>query len=189
MSAEQKGRVVIRLCNDVVDRLAGVERVADVFCGELGIGMGETTSDAAVSLEWTPCIGMSDQAPAALINDVVMTELSSDTARDIVRRLKNHGDPNKLVRKLGDGNNAHPLVRSMVKNNLRLRGPVIFSEYGSGDALGKALSMSPAEVIRSVKTARLRGRGGAGFPTGHEVGVHTGCKRFAEVRDMQCGRG
>jgi [NiFe] hydrogenase diaphorase moiety large subunit len=26
--------------------------------------------------------------------------------------------------------------------------------------------MSPAEVIRSVKTARLRGRGGAGFPTG-----------------------
>ena len=166
LSAEQKGRVVIRLCNDVVDRLAGVERVADVFCGELDIGMGETTSDAAVSLEWTPCIGMSDQAPAALINDVVMTELSSDTARDIVRRLKNHGDPNKLVLKLGDGNNAHPLVRSMVKNNLRLRGPVIFSEYGSGDALGKALSMSPAEVIRSVKTARLRGRGGAGFPTG-----------------------
>ena len=26
--------------------------------------------------------------------------------------------------------------------------------------------MSPAEVIREVKTARLRGRGGAGFPTG-----------------------
>ena len=26
--------------------------------------------------------------------------------------------------------------------------------------------MSPTEVIRAVKTARLRGRGGAGFPTG-----------------------
>jgi [NiFe] hydrogenase diaphorase moiety large subunit len=166
LSAEQKGRVVIRLCNDVVDRLAGVDRVADAFCKELGIAVGETTADAAVSLEWTPCIGMSDQAPAALVNDVVMTELSSDTVRDIVRRLKNHGDPGKLVRKLGDGNNGHPLVRAMVKNNLRLRGPVIFSEYESGDALGKALSMSPAEVIRSVKTARLRGRGGAGFPTG-----------------------
>ncbi len=166
LSAGPKGRVVIRLCNDVIDRLAGVDRVADVFRRELGIGMGETTSNGAVSLEWTPCIGMSDQAPAALINDVVMTELSSDTAREIVRRVKNHADPRRLVRKLGDGNNAHPLVRAMVKNNLRLRGPVIFSEYESGDPLGKALAMSPAEVIRSVKTARLRGRGGAGFPTG-----------------------
>jgi NADH-quinone oxidoreductase subunit F len=26
--------------------------------------------------------------------------------------------------------------------------------------------MSPQEVIRDVKTSRLRGRGGAGFPTG-----------------------
>ena len=159
LSAEQKGRVVRRPCNDVVDRLAGVERVADVFCGELDIGMGETTSDAAVSLEWTPCIGMSDQAPAALINDVVMTELSSDTARDIVRRLKNHGDPNKLVLKLGDGNNAHPLVRSMVKNNLRR--PRIRARFG---VVTGSSPTSLAEVIRSVKTARLRM--GVGFPTG-----------------------
>ena len=32
--------------------------------------------------------------------------------------------------------------------------------------MSKALALRPAEVIRSVKTARLRGRGGAGFPTG-----------------------
>jgi NADH-quinone oxidoreductase subunit F len=34
------------------------------------------------------------------------------------------------------------------------------------DGLKKALSMSQADVIETVKTAGLRGRGGAGFPTG-----------------------
>ena len=166
LSQEPGGRVTIRLSNDVIDRLAGADRVAEVLSRELSIGFGETTPDGLVSLEWTPCIGMSDQAPAALVNDVVLTELSSDSAREIVRGLKSHGDPKKLVRKLGDGNNAHPLVRATVKNHLRLNGPVIFSELEPGEALAKTVALSPAEVIRSVKTARLRGRGGAGFPTG-----------------------
>ncbi len=166
LSPEPGGRVTIRLCNDVIDRLAGADRVAEVLSRELSISFGETTPDGLVSLEWTPCIGMSDQAPAALVNDVVLTELSSDSAREIVRGLKSHGDPKKLIRKLGDGNNAHPLVRATVKNHLRLNGPVIFSELEPGEALAKTVALSPAEVIRSVKTARLRGRGGAGFPTG-----------------------
>jgi NADH-quinone oxidoreductase subunit F len=37
---------------------------------------------------------------------------------------------------------------------------------GGYDALKKAFSMSPAEVIDVVKASGLRGRGGAGFPTG-----------------------
>ncbi|MDQ7086411.1 MAG: NAD(P)H-dependent oxidoreductase subunit E [Acidobacteriota bacterium] len=165
-SSAPRGRTVIRLCNDVIDRLRGAERVGRAFEEELGIRFGETTADGAFSLEWTPCIGMSDQAPAALVGDVVLTRLSSDRAREIVRELRAHGDPRKLVRTLGDGNNAHPLVRSMVVNHLRQKGPVIFDGLQPGAALRQALSVSPMEVIRAVKAARLRGRGGAGFPTG-----------------------
>ncbi len=33
-------------------------------------------------------------------------------------------------------------------------------------AVQKALTMSPDEIINEVKTSNLRGRGGAGFPTG-----------------------
>jgi [NiFe] hydrogenase diaphorase moiety large subunit len=54
----------------------------------------------------------------------------------------------------------------MVQNNIRVRGPVIFDAFPTGEALKKALAMTPHEVIRDVKTSRLRGRGGAGFPTG-----------------------
>ena len=165
-SMQSKGRVVIRLCNDIIDRMHGSARSAQAFFDDLGITFGQTTPDGAISLESVPCIGLSDQAPAALINDVPVTHLTSDAAHDIVEELKAHMDPQKLVMSFGDGNNAHPLVRSMVRNNIRLPGPIIFSPCVRGEAIKKALGITPAEVIRAVKTARLRGRGGAGFPTG-----------------------
>ncbi|MBN1488513.1 MAG: NAD(P)H-dependent oxidoreductase subunit E [Phycisphaerae bacterium] len=166
LSKKPKGQVVIRVCNDIIDRMHDVGRVAQAFSDALGIGFGETTKDGKISLEFTPCIGMCDQAPAAMVNDVVVTGLSSDSAWSIVRGLQEHMDPNKLVEHFGDGNNSHELVRAMVSNNIRKAGPVVLAPLAAGDALKKAVSMTPAEVIREVKTARLRGRGGAGFPTG-----------------------
>ena len=163
---EPRGRVVIRLSDDILDRMAGYDDVLSAFEDELGIRLGETTADGAFTLERTACIGMCDQAPAALVNDVPVTKLSSDSARRIVAELREHGDPRRLVHRVGDGNNGHPLVHSMVENNMRRRGPIVLSKVNRGEAIRKALSMSPMEVIRAVKTARLRGRGGAGFPTG-----------------------
>jgi [NiFe] hydrogenase diaphorase moiety large subunit len=170
LSKTPKGKIVIRVCDDIIDRMHGYEKIAGTFKEELGIDFGETTSDGLISLERTPCIGMSDQAPAALINDEVVTHLSSDMVRDIVKVLKETKDPKHLVHHLGlgEGNNADPLVRSMVHNNIRKKGDVIFafSDFEPNVGLEKALAMSPVEVINEIKNARLRGRGGAGFPTG-----------------------
>jgi [NiFe] hydrogenase diaphorase moiety large subunit len=165
-SDQPRGRFVIRLCNDVIDRLAGVDRVARAFQDELGIDFGQTTNDGRFSLEWAPFIGMGDQAPAALVNDKVVTELSTDFARAIVRTLRDADNVSALKHAVGDGNNSHPLVRSMVRNNLRRGGPVIFADLEPGAGLHRALAESPVEVIRILKASRLRGRGGAGFPTG-----------------------
>ncbi len=166
LSSDQEGKVVIRVSDDVPDRMAGFERVLNAFADELGIQPGETTEDGAFTLETTACIGLSDQAPGALINDVPFTNLSSDKAREIVRELRRHMDPRRLVHKEGDGNNAHPLIHSMVRNNSRGVGAILYTPYNRGEAVRKALSISPKEVIRAIKTARLRGRGGAGFPAG-----------------------
>jgi [NiFe] hydrogenase diaphorase moiety large subunit len=166
LSTKPQGKVVIRLCNDIVDWLKGYEDVADAIAKELGITMGETTADGAITLTSTPCIGMSDQAPAALINEVVVTHLTPERGRQLVRDLRRHLDPNQLITMFGDGNNAHPLVHSMVRNNIRLTGPVHFTEFEPGSALGRALEMTPEDVIREIKASRLRGRGGAGFPAG-----------------------
>ena len=167
LSADPQGKVVIRLCDDIIDEMAGSEHVAEALTDELGIGFGETTADGKITLTWAPCIGMCDQAPAALVNDVVVTRLTADSARRMARELKEGCDPSKLTKSLGDGNNASELVGSMVVNSIRQAGEVIFDNgVPVGAGLTKALAMTPAEVIRDVKTARLRGRGGAGFPTG-----------------------
>jgi [NiFe] hydrogenase diaphorase moiety large subunit len=163
---KKQGKFVIRLCNDIIDQLKGVERVASALREALGIDFGQTTSDGLFTLEWAPCIGMCDQAPAALINDKVVTNLSSDLAREIVRSIKESGDLSKLKLSLGSGNNNHPLIRSVVNNNLHQKGAVIFEPTEPSNGLRKSLAMSPTEVIKEIKTSRLRGRGGAGFPTG-----------------------
>ncbi len=41
-----------------------------------------------------------------------------------------------------------------------------YESVGGYAGLKKALGMSPAEVMQAVKDSKLRGRGGAGFPTG-----------------------
>jgi [NiFe] hydrogenase diaphorase moiety large subunit len=166
LSKEKKGDVVIRLCDDVIDEMKGSGRVAQALKETLGIDFGETTPDGKISLEWTPCIGMCDQAPAALVNDIPVVDLGADIAREGVTKLMEHLDPQKLVRRYGDGNNSHDLVRAPVHNHIRQRGEVLFSETVPGAAMLNALAMTPVEVIRHVKTSRLRGRGGAGFPTG-----------------------
>ncbi|MBN1825828.1 MAG: NAD(P)H-dependent oxidoreductase subunit E [Candidatus Eisenbacteria bacterium] len=166
LSNKPKGKVVIRLCDDIIDEMKGSGEVGDAFRKELGIDFGGTTPDGTISLEWTPCIGMCDQAPAALVNDTVVTDLTGDKARAMAKQLKADPNPAKLVKEFGDGNNAHDLVRAMVDNNIRQKGEVIFADMAPGSALEKALAMSPQEVIRDMKTSRLRGRGGAGFPTG-----------------------
>ncbi len=46
----------------------------------------------------------------------------------------------------------------------------VYEAGGGYGALKKALAMAPADVVEAVKASGLRGRGGAGFPTGMKWG-------------------
>ncbi len=166
LSERPVGHIPIRLCNDVVDRMAGAAEVARAFERELGIPMGSVTGDGLFGLHWTPCIGMSDQAPAALIGDLPVTRLRPEDVPELVEILRLSKDPHAIPREVGDGNNAHPLVRSMVHNNIRRSGPVCLSPWPRGEAVHRAAAMDPREILETIGTSGLRGRGGAAFPTG-----------------------
>jgi [NiFe] hydrogenase diaphorase moiety large subunit len=165
-SREPRSRFVIRLCNDIIDQIKGMDRIAAAFRAELGIDFGQTTADGLFFLAYTPCIGMCDQAPALLINHKVVTRVSTDMVHEIVQTLRETKNLEQVKLTLGDGNNSHPLVRAMVVNNLREPGAVVFAPTTPGVALQRALSEQPVELIKIVKASRLRGRGGAGFPAG-----------------------
>ena len=90
LSGKPRGRIVIRLCNDVPDRMLGSDQVGESLEEELGIRFGETTPDGLFGLEHASCIGMSDQAPAALFNDVVVPNLGPGAARRLVREIRQH---------------------------------------------------------------------------------------------------
>ncbi len=167
-SESPKGRTTIRLCDDIVDRHQGVLEIAEQFCRELGIGIGETSADGAFSLEFTPCIGMSDQAPAALINDRVVTSLSRESARRIIEQLKSGVAAERLELPVGEGNNNSPLVNVPVRNNIRVTGPVLLAPPTEQAGLKRALETTPEAVLAELESSGLGGRGGAGFPAGRK---------------------
>ncbi len=161
-----RGRYTVYLNNSAVALMKGRTAVAKAFEETAGCRFGSTTPDGAIGLYDTSCIGMNDQEPAAIINGVVFTNLTAQKAKDLVAGMKAGKNVQDLVTEYGDGANQSELIRSMVKNNIMRKGPVLFAPYEMGSALSAALARKPEDVIDEVKAGNLRGRGGAGFPTG-----------------------
>ena len=148
-----QGEFIIHLCEDIIDRHAGMLTVQHAFEQALDIKVGETSKDGLFSLHLTPCIGMCDQAPAALINGTVVTQLTANKVKTLVRTLKKTRQLSSIA------NN------SIVKNNIKKAGDILLADASYDTGLIKALSSQPNEVIDLVRQSRLRGRGGAGFTT------------------------
>lgn len=166
LSARPLGKYVVYLNNSITAEMAGREKVALAWERETGCRFGQTSEDGLVTLLETSCIGMNDQEPAAIINGVVFTSLNPDKVKKLVGWMREGRAVEDMVEETGDGANGHELVRSMVRNNIRKTGPVVFGEYVPGQAIRKALETTPECIIDEVKKANLLGRGGAGFPTG-----------------------
>ncbi|MFA5405311.1 MAG: iron hydrogenase, partial [Ignavibacteria bacterium] len=45
------------------------------------------------------------------------------------------------------------------------KGLVLFSDYKRGEGIKKALKLGRENILFELKTSKLKGRGGAGFPT------------------------
>lgn len=164
---EPRGRYAVYLNDSVVSEFAGRAEVAAAFEAAAGSRFGGVSADGVVGLFHTACIGMSDQEPAALINGQVFPKLTPERARELVEGMRAGRTVDELKGEVfGDGQNAHPRVRALVRNHIRCRGPMVFGDYRPGEALEKVTGMSSGEVIAAVKAASVRGRGGAGFPTG-----------------------
>ncbi len=83
-----QGRNIVRLCKTISCDMAGKTEVEKAIQRELGISFGETTKDHRITLEHTNCLGMCDQGPAILVNEIVYTNLDPEAAVKILNEIK-----------------------------------------------------------------------------------------------------
>ena len=88
LSREHRGDTTIYLNTSATSEMAGCADVAAAFEEAVGTPFGSTTADRRIGLYTTSCIGMSDQEPAALINDVVFTRLTPARVHHLVAGIK-----------------------------------------------------------------------------------------------------
>jgi [NiFe] hydrogenase diaphorase moiety large subunit len=166
-SQESRGKYTIYLNNSAVANMHGRREVAKAFEKEAGVKFGHVTEDGLIGLFDTSCIGMNDQEPAAIINGTVFTRLTPFRVKEIIRDIRNGIKvENMFQASYGDGNNSLELIKAVVNNHIMKKGPVLSSDYDSGSAINKIIKLTPEDVIEEVKISNIRGRGGAGFPTG-----------------------
>lgn len=85
LSAKKKGKKVVRICNSPSCYLNGSLNVLEEAKKVLGVGVGETTRDSRFTLELTSCIGCCDKAPAIMVNEELITGVTKQKLRELLR--------------------------------------------------------------------------------------------------------
>lgn len=135
--------------------------------------------DREIRVIETGDLGIHGGGPAIVVYPEGVT-YAKVAATDVPEIVEEHLLKGRQVKRLVHSEPTAPVVESptaprsremrVILKNVGVIDPTSIEEYiavGGYDALGKALTrMKPEEVIAEVKASQLRGRGGAGFPTG-----------------------
>ncbi len=155
----------IYLSDTVIARHAGYADVLEAFEKETGEKFDEASKNGIFCLKTTACIGLSDQEPAALINLIPFNNLTPSKVKNIVNGLLKGHLSHELANPTGLAQSSFSYVQKIVETNIKKSGPVFFQHLDYKQILEKALD-SRQDIIDIVIDSNLRGRGGAGFPTG-----------------------
>jgi NADH-quinone oxidoreductase subunit F len=164
--------VVAHLCDDIACRLAG----ADELCADLErlLGpAGRPADERGATWLRSPCLGLCDRAPAALIT-VAGEEprswgIAPVDAAGIVARLEASAEVSEAAFDAPLPQAGEPGLRLLAR--IGVGDPTSLADYlahGGYRALRRAVALGPDRVIEEVTTSRLMGRGGAAFPTGRK---------------------
>jgi len=153
------GRSVIRLCSDMACRLAGCENVMAAIEEKLGLKNGETDLSADITLEYVPCLGMCELAPAVSVGDRAAGYLRPDS----ISSLLDGTFPTTKTRVYGS-----PQFRLAQIGNIDPSSLDDYISSGGYDVLNRVIVMSPDDVIEFMDKSGILGRGGAMFPLGRK---------------------
>ena len=180
----KKARVMVGAAT--CGRAAGALDVISAFKSELKAQGLENDVDVVE----TACIGLCYAEPLVEVRRAGEPSVlySRVSPKDVGKLVKEHlveGNPvaSKAEAVMSDSEymgikpfSQHPMIalqKRIVLRNCGVIDPSSFEHYlarGGYKGIERAFSMSPEEVIEEMKASGLRGRGGAGFPTGIKWG-------------------
>lgn len=148
-----RGKTFLRICTSPTCTSRGAHDLLEATSRKLELEPGEPDPEGEYFLEPVACLGLCDHAPAALAGTRRVGPATAD-------QLLDPGDP------FHSDLYAEEPVLTKRCGQVDPTSVEEYEEAGGFEGLEIALGMSPEEVIQTVKDSGLRGRGGAGFPTG-----------------------
>ena len=155
-SRADRGKYTIYLNDSIISEQSGKVSVLRAFEAAIGVKLGNVTEDKMFGLFRTPCIGLSDQEPACLINFKPFTNLTPAKVFDIIGKLRSGKKPSEIC----------DVPKSIVHYTPSEEKTVFFKPYKKFSSFAHMKEHSPEELIDLIKRSKLAGCGGAFFPTG-----------------------
>lgn len=135
-------------------------------------------NEGAYILKRTGCIGMCFEEPivslsGSEIGEITLGKVNAENVINLIEEYRKDIIPSSNIilsdKVEASCNDLFAYQQRIVLQNCGRIDPLSIEDYeasGGYQALRKALTLSPDEIINEVKISGLRGRGGAGFPTG-----------------------
>jgi len=165
--AEFSGKHKIYLAESAIAKIQNYQEIRDVLIHETGCQFGKVDKTGTFGLFDANCIGLSDQEPAMMVDDVVFTHLTAEKVTRIIQQLRDGKSAADIANPDYYASTTIEYIQSMITDNLRKTGPVFFKPDRDYQALlSQCLQQAGMNIIETLTLSNIRGRGGAGFPTG-----------------------